>query len=237
MDDILAISHNSTSILKAVQVNFEFKDDKIAQLETYLGAQLGQMEINKTVRWYMSSEFYVRAAITNIEETLSKSGQKLPNKCKTPLSWGYQPELDVMQELKADGLHRYQELVGVLKWAVKLGRVDILLQTAMMSTHLALPRKGHLEQLYHIFGYLKTSPKRKLFFNPQYPDVDERSFSVYDWHNFYRDAGEAIPADMPPPRGQFVSTHCFVDSDHAGNTVTRRSQTGVLLFVNRAPIV
>ena len=42
---------------------------------------------------------------------------------------------------------------------------------------------------------------------------------------------------MPPPRGESVSTHCVVDSDHAGNTVTRMSQTGLLLFVNRAPIV
>ena len=42
---------------------------------------------------------------------------------------------------------------------------------------------------------------------------------------------------MPPPRGESVSTQCFVDSDHAGNTVTKRSQTGLLLFVNRAPIV
>ena len=34
-----------------------------------------------------------------------------------------------------------------------------------------------------------------------------------------------------------VSTHCFVYSDHAGDKVTRRSQTGILIFVNRAPIV
>jgi hypothetical protein len=34
-----------------------------------------------------------------------------------------------------------------------------------------------------------------------------------------------------------VSTHCFVDADHAGNLITRRSQTGILLFVNRALIV
>ena len=38
-------------------------------------------------------------------------------------------------------------------------------------------------------------------------------------------------------RDNVVSTHCFVDADHAGNRVTRRSQTGILLFVNRAPIV
>ena len=42
---------------------------------------------------------------------------------------------------------------------------------------------------------------------------------------------------MPPPRGHSVSTHCFVDADHAGNTVTRRSHTSLLLFVNCAPIV
>ena len=34
-----------------------------------------------------------------------------------------------------------------------------------------------------------------------------------------------------------VSTHCFVDSDHAGDTVMRRLQTGILIFVNRAPIL
>ena len=34
-----------------------------------------------------------------------------------------------------------------------------------------------------------------------------------------------------------VSTHCFVVSDHAGDKVTRRSQTGILIFVNRASIL
>ena len=34
-----------------------------------------------------------------------------------------------------------------------------------------------------------------------------------------------------------MSTHCFVDVDHAGNLVTHCSQTGILIFVNRAPII
>ena len=42
---------------------------------------------------------------------------------------------------------------------------------------------------------------------------------------------------MPQARGKSVSTHCFVDSDHAGDKVTRRSQTGILIFINRAPII
>ncbi len=30
---------------------------------------------------------------------------------------------------------------------------------------------------------------------------------------------------------------CFVDADHAGNKVTRRSHTGIIIFCNRAPIL
>ena len=30
---------------------------------------------------------------------------------------------------------------------------------------------------------------------------------------------------------------CFVDADHAGWQATRRSQTGILIYVNRAPIL
>ena len=132
---------------------------------------------------------------------------------------------------------RYQELIGVLRWAAELGRVDILLETAMLSTYMALPRKGHLEQVYHVFGYLKNHSKRRLFFDPQHPDVDEHAFSTYEWYDFYRDAKEQVPIDMPPPCGCTESTHCFVDADHASNTVTWRSQTRILIFLNRAPIV
>lgn len=41
---------------------------------------------------------------------------------------------------------------------------------------------------------------------------------------------------LHPPRGKSVQTTCFADSDHAGNKVTRRSRTGVLLFVNKSPV-
>ena len=112
-------------------------------------------------------------------------------------------------------------MIGILRWAVELGRVDIFLETALMLTHLALPRWGHLEQLHHIFGYLKMNLKRKLFFDPQHPNIDERAFKEHDWYEFYREAKERLPNDSPKPRGNMVSTHCFVDSDHVGDKVTR----------------
>ena len=66
------------------------------------------------------------------------------------------------------------ELIGVLRRSVEIGRVDILYETSIMSTHLALPRVGHLEHLFHIFGYLKENPKRKIAFDPDHPFIDEQ---------------------------------------------------------------
>ena len=94
-----------------------------------------------------------------------------------------------------------------------------------------------MEQVYHVFGYLKTHSKQCLFFDPWHPDIDERAFSSYEWYDFYRDAKEQVPNDMPPPCGCAVSSHCFVDTDHTSNTVTQRSQTGIFIFLNQALIV
>ena len=142
VDDILSVSHDAKSILQSLQGQFKLKGDKIESPDIYLGAQLGTMQVEGIEGWFMSSEKYVKSAIRNIEETLQKTGQQLPSKCKMPLAYGYRPELDVTPELKADGLQRYQELIGILHWAVELGRVDILMETSMMSTHLAMPRGG-----------------------------------------------------------------------------------------------
>ena len=111
----------------------------------------------------------------------------------------------------------------MLRWAVEIGRIDILLETSFMSAHLALPKIGHLEQVIHIFGYLKQNSKKKIAFDPEHPQIDERRFQKYDWYDFYHDAKEAIPGDIPKPRGNSMSTHCSVNANHAGNTVTRRS--------------
>ena len=139
-------------------------------------------------------------------------------------------------ELKEDGLRWYQELIGQLRWAIEIGRVDILLEVSLLSQHLALPREGHLEQALHVMGYLKVHTKLRLMFDRGMPQFDTNMFKSYDWEDFYKDAKEAIPTNMPEPRGHSMSTSAFVDADLAGDKKNRRSQTGVLIFCNKAPI-
>ena len=106
----------------------------------------------------------------------------------------------------------------------------------MLSKHLALPREGYLEQVLHIVGYLKSHKKLCLLFDSSYPKVKENWFTKYDWHDFYRDASEPIPHNMPEARGYDVIITIFDDANHAGDKSDGKSQTEVLIFVNKAPI-
>jgi hypothetical protein len=118
----------------------------------------------------------------------------------------YQPELETCAELMSDGIQTYQELIGVLRWAVELVQVDILLEASLMATFMAMPREGHLQMLYRMFGNLKLHPKRNLAFDPAHPVVNEKRFKECNWYDFHRNATEAIPGDMPVPRGNPMST-------------------------------
>jgi hypothetical protein len=60
-------------------------------------------------------------------------------KAKTPFPSGYTPELDTTDELNDDKTSRFQQLIGLLHWAIKLSRVDILYKVSLFSQYLAMP--------------------------------------------------------------------------------------------------
>jgi hypothetical protein len=148
---------------------------------------------------------------------------------------GWKPELDVTPELDEEDASFYHSQIGVLRWMVELGRIDIITEVSMLAAFSACPRQGHLAAVIHLFAYLKGNKEDKLVFDPTY--MDHVPPAPVDWSDFYKPTKEVLPPDMPEPRGKAVQVTCFVDSDHAGDVVTRRSRTGVLIFVNRSPIV
>ena len=167
--------------VKIHNLYFELKEESIAPPppppppDQYLGGK-----VRKGVNpWAFSSSQYVQTAVNNVAAYLMSEDSKrwkMPNKADTPLTTTYRPELDVSRELnKADAAY-YQSLIGILRWIVELGRVDVCLEVSMMSSHLALPREGHLEQVLHIFAYLKKYHNTELVYDPSDPVVDENDF-------------------------------------------------------------
>ena len=107
----------------------------------------------------------------------------------------------------------------------------------MMYSHMALPREGHLVQLFHIFLYLSKYHNTEMVFDPSDPVIDESKYQRRDWTSSefgHLQAKRTIPPNMPEPRGLGFTVRAKVDADHAADTVTRRSQTGFLVYINSA---
>ena len=105
----------------------------------------------------------------------------------------------------------------------------------MMASYCAVPQRGHLDAVLHVFACLNSHERSQLLFDDTYVRIPQEPRP--DWTDFYPDTKEEMPPDMLEPRGREVQMIVFVDADHTGDTVSRRSRTGVLIYLNRSPIL
>ena len=134
----------------------------------------------------------------------------------------------------------YQELIVELRWAIEIGRVDINHEVSVLSSYRASPRGGHLQQILHIFALLKKNQKLTLYFDPNPSTIDPKSFigsTAEEFRDQCRGSKEELPTDAPKSRGRAVEVTAFVNASHAYDKKTRRSHTGYIIFVKRAPII
>jgi len=238
VDDLLVLSHQADITMKLLEDFYRLKDG-YAKPDRYLGAQVKEWRFpDDTIKpvWAISSEQYIKEAIRNVENNLQRQNRKLP-KVYQPLPSNYHPELDITPLLTDDEVNLYQSYVSILRWIVELGRLDIYVHVAFMSAYLSNPRVGHMEAILYIFGYLKAHDRSTMVFDPGYLQWKDSDFLEYDWTDFYPNAGEEIPPKAPPSRGLPVQINCFVDANHAGNKLNRRSHSGILIYLNRSPTV
>ena len=182
---------------------------------------------------------YVKNSVKQVKEILEKRGLEMPTgrTTKRPMMQDYRPEIDVSPELGPKDTQVYQQLIGMLRWACELGRVDILYEVSLLSSHLALPREGHLEAAFGVFAYLNKHEDSVMVYDPKPVRVDPEAFITTDWSDsVYGDVKEELPSKALEPRGNSVRMTCLVDASHAGDLSTRRSHTGYIIYLNNAPI-
>ena len=157
VDDALVISHQAERVIRTeIGKYFCVKENSIKEPSLYLGNKVSKVIMeNGTKAWSFSSSQCVQAAVNNVESYLKSKGKSLATRAASPFATGHRPEIDVTEELDATDAAYYQSLIGILRWIVELGRVDISTEASMMASCVALPRSGHLDQVYHIFACLK----------------------------------------------------------------------------------
>ena len=253
VDDVLLIHETPKKLMDMLESKYPLKSDSIGQPMVYLGANIQKLPSNTPGKecWGASAEQYVKEAVANVKQRLKQDGYAFNKKLSDPnyspqqpfSNIKYRPELDTSLECDDDQGSYYQNLIGVLRWIVELGRIDINYEVSVLSQYLVNPRTGHLNQALHIFKYLDIHKESFIAFDPTYIELEQPTNDLESpetkakiMKEFYPDAEEKLPPNAPEPRGKPMQINCFVDSDHAGNMVTRRSHTGILTFLNMAPV-
>ena len=85
------------------------------------------------------ADWYIKNAILNVEAWLEKRGKRLKNNVSTVFPMNYSPELDGTEYLSAEDASYFMQQIGVLRWAVELGRINICGEVFMLTSSQAAP--------------------------------------------------------------------------------------------------
>ena len=100
-----------------------------------------------------------------------------------------------------------------------------------------MPREGHLQQLPHLFAYLKSNHNARIVFDPSYPDIDSYQLPRHKWRSLYgEELKDNIPYNALEPLGMEFILQTYVYANHAGVRIARRYRSVMLVFMNSAPI-
>ena len=85
----------------------------------------------------MGSWTCIKRCLTIYEQLF---GQQPPKRIHAPLDPKDHPELDTSDFLDNHGMHLYWKLLGMLQWAVTIGRIDIMCTVMTMGGFRCEPR-------------------------------------------------------------------------------------------------
>jgi hypothetical protein len=157
------------------------------------------------------AQTYVEKMLMNYETMF---GSK-PKEYSTPMAEKDHPELDNSEVFVNLGIKQYQSLIGDIQWLVTLGRFDIHLGVATMSSFCVAPRKGHFDRLKRMYGYLKRNPTDATRFRVKIPNHEQIANPIqYDWSSSINgNVTEELPPDMPTPRGKRMRPSTYQDAN------------------------
>ena len=205
VDDILVIMEKPEQFVRdELDRRFVVKPKSIGKPTQYLGNKVSVVQLDNGISaWSFSSSQYVQSAVSNVQNHLKRKGKCLtPKNATSPWTRDYRPETDVTPELSPADASYFQSLIGILRWIVELGRADITMEVSAMASVMALPCEGHLEQVIHMFAFLRNKHNGAMVFDPTVPDIDYSKFVREDWSAAaYGDCREELPSNMPKPRG------------------------------------
>jgi len=231
VDDLALAMKDPQSFVDQLVSAYKFKLKGTGPVSFHLGMDLTRDDDGTLC---MSQKKYTEKLIANYERMYGESPKQ---NVTSPLEKGDHPELDTSEFLDEKGTRDYQSLVGSLQWLISIGRFDIMTAVMTMSSFRAAPRKGHLDRVKRIFGYVSKMRNAAIRFRTEEPDLSDVPVMEFDWaKSVYGDVKEILPHDAPEPLGKHVVSVHYVDANLMHCMATGKSVTGILHFLNKTPI-
>jgi len=230
VDDLLIVSKDPEAIIESLTKKYNFKLKGTGPISFHLGCDFGR---DKDGTLYYAPKKYIDKILDNYRRIFGQ----LPKKASSPLPKGCHPELDTTDLLDFQEQKIYQSLIGALQWVIQIGRFDVCTAVMTLSRFRAAPRKGHLELVKRVHGYLSHMRHGKIRIRTDKPDYSDIPIKEFDWkYSCYPDAKEQVPDNCPTPRGKSVNTTSFYDANLYHDLISGRSVTGILHLVNQTPV-
>jgi hypothetical protein len=231
VDDLAIAVRNPQEFVDALATKFKFKLKGTGPISFHLGMNFTRDKDNTLC---ISPLKYIEKMVASYERMF---GEQPKQNVTSPLEKGDHPELDTSELLDSQGISMYQSLIGALQWVITIGRFDVHTAVMTLSGFRVAPRRGHLERVRRIYGYLSKMRHAAIRIRTEEPDYSDILDPQYDWsRTVYGELQEDKPKDAPKPLGKTVTLTHYVDANLMHDVVTGRSVTGILHLMNKTPI-
>ena len=216
--------------LQAPPVNFKLKG--VGPASYHLGGDLFR---DNDGTLCFGSQTYSKRLVSNFESLFKEA----PKPSFNPLDHEDRPKLDTSKLCGPDDAAKFQSLIGACQWMISLCRLDLAHSIMSLSHYRHAPRKGHLDHLMRVYGYVCKFPQAPIRICTGIPN-HEATFGEYpeqyDWmETVYGSSTEELPPNMPTPKGKLVRTTTYFDANLMHDVSTGRSASGVLHFLSQTP--
>ena len=161
VDDLCIAAQNPGKIIPMLKEDYKLKVKGDGPLSHHLGADYTR-DKDKTL------VCQPKKYIDRLDDSYhSMFKQDPPKNMRTPLEGNDHPEMDGTELLTGESIQHCLTMIGQFQWLV---RFDIHAQVTTMSRFRSAPRKGHVERLQRIYGYVLKTKHYSTRYRDEVPD-------------------------------------------------------------------
>ena len=231
VDDLCLALKDPAAFAETLKDRFGFKLKGTGKISFHLGMDFFRDE--NGVLCIKKPEKYIQEMVDNYKRLF---GENPTSNVHSPLERGDHPELDSSELLDQEGIKICQSLIGALQWLISIGRFDTQVAVMTMSSFRAAPRRGHLDRVKRIIGYVSKMRQAVIRIRVDEPDYSDVPEHKCDWSKVYGELSEELPTGASKPLGKPVTLTHFVDANLLHDLAIGRSVVGILHLINQTPI-